>query len=58
MVAERFVRLGLRKMVDNAGSFEAYHSQYTDVKLQVGNMAVLPLRTQFKGPAPKEGQWF
>uniref|UniRef100_A0A914W4D0 Actin-related protein 2/3 complex subunit 3 n=1 Tax=Plectus sambesii TaxID=2011161 RepID=A0A914W4D0_9BILA len=31
----------------------AYHSQYTDVKMHVGNMALLPLRTQFKGPAPK-----
>ncbi|KAG1943294.1 actin-related protein 2/3 complex subunit [Pimephales promelas] len=34
---------------------QAYHSSLmdTDTKL-VGNMALLPLKTQFKGPAPKE----
>ncbi|XP_064612286.1 actin-related protein 2/3 complex subunit 3-A-like [Liolophura sinensis] len=32
----------------------AYHSQFTKANLRVGNMALLPLRTQFKGPAPKD----
>ncbi|XP_014672323.1 PREDICTED: actin-related protein 2/3 complex subunit 3-like isoform X2 [Priapulus caudatus] len=31
----------------------AYHSSLTST-LKVGNMAMLPLKTQFKGPAPKE----
>lgn len=32
--------------------FQAYHSQIKDFKQQVGNMAILPLRTQHRGPAP------
>ncbi|VDD96389.1 unnamed protein product, partial [Enterobius vermicularis] len=36
--------------------FEAYHSKFTNVSNQVGNMAVLPLRTNFKGPAPKSNE--
>uniref|UniRef100_A0A915C8K8 Actin-related protein 2/3 complex subunit 3 n=1 Tax=Parascaris univalens TaxID=6257 RepID=A0A915C8K8_PARUN len=31
----------------------AYHSKFTDGNLFVGNMAMLPLRTNFKGPAPR-----
>ena len=38
--------------------FEAYHSKFTNVSNQVGNMAVLPLRTNFKGPAPKSSKYF
>ncbi|XP_030558889.1 actin-related protein 2/3 complex subunit 3 [Drosophila novamexicana] len=30
----------------------AYHSQIKDFRQQVGNMAILPLRTQVRGPAP------
>ncbi|XP_016969485.1 actin-related protein 2/3 complex subunit 3 [Drosophila rhopaloa] len=30
----------------------AYHSQIKEVRQQVGNMAILPLRTQVRGPAP------
>lgn len=38
-------------------NFQAYHSSLmdSDTKL-VGNMALLPLKTQFKGPAPKESE--
>ena len=36
--------------------FQAYHSQYVNPAQVVGNMALLPLRTQFKGPSPKTGQ--
>ena len=38
-------------------SFQAYHSGLLDgdIKL-VGNMALLPLKTQFKGPAAKESR--
>lgn len=32
----------------------AYHSQFLSPPQLVGNMALLPLKTQFKGPAPKE----
>ena len=32
----------------------AYHSQFTSPPQVVGNMALLPLRTQFKGPAAKD----
>uniref|UniRef100_A0A3B3RZN6 Actin-related protein 2/3 complex subunit 3 n=1 Tax=Paramormyrops kingsleyae TaxID=1676925 RepID=A0A3B3RZN6_9TELE len=33
----------------------AYHSNLMDMNTKlVGNMAMLPLKTQFKGPAPKE----
>lgn len=31
----------------------AYHSQFVNSPQSVGNMAMLPLRTQFKGPAPR-----
>ncbi|XP_073990143.1 actin-related protein 2/3 complex, subunit 3A [Rhodnius prolixus] len=30
----------------------AYHSSFLDYSNQVGNMAILPLRTQYRGPAP------
>jgi len=33
-------------------SLQAYHSQIKEVRQQVGNMAILPLRTQVRGPAP------
>lgn len=32
----------------------AYHSRFTESNLKLSNMAVLPLRTQFRGPAPRE----
>ncbi|KAJ8312972.1 hypothetical protein KUTeg_010345 [Tegillarca granosa] len=32
----------------------AYHSQFTKPPRCIGNMAMVPLRTSFKGPAPKE----
>lgn len=32
---------------------QAYHSQIKDYNQSLGNMAVLPLRTQYKGPAPQ-----
>ncbi|KAI1721093.1 ARP2/3 complex ARPC3 (21 kDa) subunit domain-containing protein [Ditylenchus destructor] len=33
----------------------AYHSKFNEcVELQVGNMAVLPIKTNFKGPAPRK----
>ncbi|KAL3856801.1 hypothetical protein ACJMK2_011518 [Sinanodonta woodiana] len=32
----------------------AYHSQFTSPPKLVGNMALLPLRSQYKGPAPRE----
>lgn len=32
--------------------FQAYHSQIKDYTSSVGNMAILPLRTQQRGPAP------
>lgn len=32
----------------------AYHSQFVPAPLIVANMAILPVRTQYKGPAPKE----
>lgn len=31
---------------------QAYHSQIKEFPQQVGNLAILPLRTQFRGPAP------
>jgi len=31
----------------------AYHSKFTNVPQMVGNMGLLPLRTNFKGPAAK-----
>ncbi|XP_013412106.1 actin-related protein 2/3 complex subunit 3 [Lingula anatina] len=36
----------------------AYHSQFTSPPQILGNMALLPLRTQFKGPAPKDSSDF
>ncbi|CAB3365320.1 actin-related protein 2/3 complex subunit 3 [Cloeon dipterum] len=30
----------------------AYHSQFMESKQSVGNIALLPIRTQFRGPAP------
>lgn len=33
-------------------SFKAYHSQIKDYQSSLANMAVLPLRTQYRGPAP------
>jgi len=33
--------------------FQAYHSQIKDFNSSVANMALLPLRTQFRGPAPQ-----
>nr|SVE73847.1 EOG090X0EJM [Daphnia atkinsoni] len=32
----------------------AYHSQFLNPPQSVGNIAILPLKTQFRGPAPKE----
>lgn len=32
--------------------FQAYHSQIKDYSQSVGNLAILPLRTQYRGPAP------
>jgi len=32
----------------------AYHSSFVNPPQVIGNMALLPLRTQFKGPAPKD----
>lgn len=32
----------------------AYHSQFTSPPQVIGNMALLPIRTQFKGPAPRD----
>jgi len=31
---------------------QAYHSQLLESKQNVGNIALLPIRTQFRGPAP------
>lgn len=33
---------------------KAYHSRFTTANIKLANMAVLPLRTQVKGPAPRE----
>ena len=35
----------------------AYHSKFSDAKLKLANMALLPIRTTIKGPAPKESQF-
>lgn len=32
----------------------AYHSSFLNPAQTIGNMALLPLRTQFKGPAPRD----
>uniref|UniRef100_A0A0N5AQC8 PH domain-containing protein n=1 Tax=Syphacia muris TaxID=451379 RepID=A0A0N5AQC8_9BILA len=39
--------------LSNEKTSEAYHSKYSDIQAEVGNMALCPLRTTFKGPAPK-----
>jgi hypothetical protein len=31
-----------------------YYLENRKIQLKIANMAVLPLRTQFRGPAPKE----
>eukprot|EP00117_Sycon_ciliatum_P036256 scpid93848/ scgid0634/ Actin-related protein 2/3 complex subunit 3; Arp2/3 complex 21 kDa subunit; Actin-related protein 2/3 complex subunit 3; Arp2/3 complex 21 kDa subunit len=31
----------------------AYHSAFNDCERQLGNMALLPVNTSFKGPAPR-----
>ena len=36
--------------------FQSYHSQFLNPPQLVGNMALLPLRTQFKGPAPRDSK--
>lgn len=35
----------------------AYHSKFNDAKLKLANMALLPIRTAIKGPAPKESKY-
>ncbi|KAM3177786.1 hypothetical protein ACTXT7_003843 [Hymenolepis weldensis] len=32
----------------------AYHSKFTNAPKRVGNMAILPLRTKVRGPAPQD----
>lgn len=32
----------------------AYHSQFLNPQQVIGNLALLPIKTQFRGPAPKE----
>lgn len=32
--------------------FQAYHSSFTDNEAALGNMALLPLKTNYRGPAP------
>lgn len=34
--------------------YKAYHSKFINSQLKLANMALLPLRTQTRGPAPKE----
>ena len=34
--------------------FQAYHSSFEKSKLRVANMALLPIRTRYSGPAPTE----
>ncbi|CAH1800580.1 unnamed protein product [Owenia fusiformis] len=36
----------------------AYHSQFKDAPQNIGNMAMCPIKTQFKGPAPKDTSGF
>ncbi|VDL88736.1 unnamed protein product [Schistocephalus solidus] len=33
---------------------QSYHSQFTDAPRRVGNLALLPLRTTVRGPAPND----
>lgn len=32
--------------------FQAYHSSFLEAQQLIGNVAVLPFKTQFRGPAP------
>lgn len=32
--------------------FQAYHSSFTESNATIGNMALLPIKTEFRGPAP------
>ncbi|XP_064460370.1 actin-related protein 2/3 complex subunit 3-like isoform X1 [Ornithodoros turicata] len=41
---------------DLSSNVKAYHSQFTNAQTFVGNMALLPLRTQFYGAAPKSSE--
>lgn len=33
-------------------TLQAYHSQFLEINQSVGNTAILPIKTQFRGPAP------
>lgn len=35
--------------------FKAYHSNFLDPPQVIGNTAILPIKTQFRGPAPLQG---
>ncbi len=35
-------------------SFKAYHSSFANNKFRIGNIALLPIRTRYSGPAPTE----
>lgn len=40
-------------------TLQAYHSQFnSDDNRLLANMALLPIRTQYKGPAPKSSEFF
>lgn len=47
---------GISKLFLGSGflslNFQAYHSQIKDYPGSVGNLALLPIRTQYRGPAP------
>lgn len=46
----------LKKTIDNNGfHFQAYHSNIKDYQQLTGNMAIVPLKSQYKGPAPLLG---
>ncbi|KAL5016885.1 hypothetical protein ScPMuIL_006474 [Solemya velum] len=49
----KLVKLGVNRK-EEINNMPAYHSQFTDPPKLVGNMALLPLRTNYKGPAPKD----
>lgn len=34
--------------------FQAYHSSFLDPPQLLGNVAILPIKTQFRGPAPPQ----
>lgn len=38
----------------NLPKLQAYHSTIKEFPSVVGNMAILPLRTQYRGPAPSQ----